>query len=144
MAKVIKYNKISTWRIYSELTILGTYRSLSMATSINMQEIPRFTDWEIYNTVLLKTTFSIDSSSLIRTAKCVPTTFPDQGVTLQKGVLSFAAMSVLVKGEMITWEKSLYHSKTEFWQHETLIVSESSNFTHLCLVYAHWNKIPIF
>lgn len=57
MAKVIKYNKISTWRIYSELTILGTYRSLSMATSINMQEIPRFTDWEIYNTVLLKNNF---------------------------------------------------------------------------------------
>lgn len=53
-----------------------------MATSINMQEIPRFTYWEIYNSAFkqLEHRFFF----LIRTAKWILTRFSDRGVTSKK------------------------------------------------------------
>lgn len=112
-----------------------------MATSINMQEIPRFTYWEIYNSAFkqLEHRFFF----LIRTAKWILTRISDWGVTFKKVFFSFAAKFEWSKNK---WQNDIIcnTARRSFDKIEFSIVFKFSAFTQFCLVYAHRNKIPIF
>lgn len=109
-----------------------------MATSINMQEIPRFTYWEIYNSAFkqLEHRFFF----LIRTAKWILTRFSDWGVTFKK---VFFHLQESLSDQRIN-DIIRNTARRSFDKIKFSTVVKFSDFTQFCLVYAHRNKIPVF